>query len=116
MLLRRPRRHTKATAIFLAFATATTVLAGIDLASAATSGSYSLLASKDTSVAKADSEVANLELGLKFKSSTSGQLTAVRFLKASGDVNQHTVSVWDNATGTRLSTAVSANETASGWQ
>lgn len=36
-------------------------------------------------------------VGVRFAVVTSGYLTAVRFVKPSGDVSQHTVKVWDDA-------------------
>ena len=56
-----------------------------------------------------------LELGVKFRASTAGQITAIRFYKATQDTGTHVGSLW-SSTGTRLATATFTNETASGWQ
>lgn len=56
-----------------------------------------------------------VEVGFKFTSSTSGQITGIRFYKGSLNTGTHVVGLW-SATGTLLATATSTNETASGWQ
>lgn len=56
-----------------------------------------------------------VELGLKFRSSSSGYITGVRFYKGSGNGGVHTGSIW-NTSGTRLATTTFSNETSSGWQ
>ncbi|HXY42184.1 MAG TPA: DUF4082 domain-containing protein, partial [Vicinamibacteria bacterium] len=56
-----------------------------------------------------------IELGVKFRSSSAGQVTAVRFYKASLDGGTHTVKLW-SATGTLLGSGTSTGESASGWQ
>ena len=62
--------------------------------------------------AGADSPV---ELGLKFKSDTSGYVTGVRFYKSSKNTGTHVGNLWTTS-GNRLATATFTNETASGWQ
>jgi Domain of unknown function (DUF4082) len=57
----------------------------------------------------------SVELGVKFASSVNGTISAIRFYKGVQNTGQHTVSLWSSA-GTRLATASSTNETASGWQ
>lgn len=57
----------------------------------------------------------NLELGMKFTSNVSGQITAVRFYKAPTNTGTHIGNVW-SATGTLLGTQTFVGETASGWQ
>ncbi|MBT1070849.1 DUF4082 domain-containing protein [Pelotalea chapellei] len=56
-----------------------------------------------------------VEVGVKFRSDSSGTISGIRFYKAAGNSGTHTVRLW-NASGTLLATASSANETASGWQ
>ncbi len=56
-----------------------------------------------------------VELGVKFRSDTSGFVTGVRFYKASNNSGTHIGHLWAS-TGTLLATATFANETASGWQ
>lgn len=55
------------------------------------------------------------ELGMKFRSATEGQITAVRFWKAPSETGTHTGRIW-SATGTLLASVTFTNETASGWQ
>ena len=56
-----------------------------------------------------------LELGVKFRSTTGGKITGIRFYKPSGDSSTHTVNLWANS-GTNLATTQSSAESASGWQ
>src|SRR5829696_5880713 len=56
-----------------------------------------------------------VELGVKFRSSTSGAITGVRFYKGSQNTGTHTGSLW-SSTGTRLATVTFSGEPASGWQ
>jgi len=56
-----------------------------------------------------------IELGVKFRSSTAGTITGVRFYKTTGNAGTHTGELY-SSTGTRLAQAVFTNETASGWQ
>ena len=71
----------------------------------------------DTSAVPATlaTETSPLELGTRFRSSVTGQVTALRFYKAPGSVGPHVGHLWDS-TGTLLATATYAAETASGWQ
>ena len=62
--------------------------------------------------AGADSSV---ELGVKFRSDSSGYITGIRFYKTSTNTGTHTGSLW-TSTGTLLATATFSNESASGWQ
>ena len=55
------------------------------------------------------------ELGMKFQSAEAGQVTAIRFWKASSETGAHTGRIW-SATGTLLASVAFSNETASGWQ
>ncbi|TKB27207.1 DUF4082 domain-containing protein [Desulfopila sp. IMCC35006] len=56
-----------------------------------------------------------VELGVKFRSDTSGFATGIRFYKASTNTGTHIGNLW-TSTGTLLATATFSNETASGWQ
>ncbi|WP_164515429.1 DUF4082 domain-containing protein [Microbacterium sp. 10M-3C3] len=60
-------------------------------------------------------ETASVELGMAFRSTVAGTVTAIRFYKAAGDTGTHTGSLWD-ATGTRLAQVTFPSESASGWQ
>ena len=56
-----------------------------------------------------------VELGVKFRSDTSGYVTGIRFYKASTNTGTHVRNLWTTG-GTRLATATFSNEIASGWQ
>nr|MDT0658392.1 DUF4082 domain-containing protein [Micromonospora sp. DSM 115978] len=84
-------------------------------ADGAEADTYSFFADADVSRAAVDPDVVPVELGLRFAASGSGELTAVRFLKAKGDRGSHPVTVWSGA-GVRLATTTSGNESRSGWQ
>jgi hypothetical protein len=60
-------------------------------------------------------DTAAVELGVQFVPSTNGQITGIRFYKASSNVGTHTGSLW-SATGVQLATGTFSNESASGWQ
>ncbi len=55
------------------------------------------------------------ELGMKFQSTTVGQISAVRFWKAPSETGTHVGKIW-TATGTLLKSVTFTNETGSGWQ
>ena len=57
----------------------------------------------------------SVEVGVKFQSSTFGQINGIRFYKATTNTGTHVGSLW-TATGQLLASATFANETASGWQ
>ncbi|RCJ23210.1 Ig domain-containing protein group 1 domain-containing protein [Nostoc sp. ATCC 43529] len=57
----------------------------------------------------------SFELGMKFRSSQVGQITAIRFWKASSETGTHTGKIW-TAAGELLGSVTFANETTSGWQ
>ncbi len=56
-----------------------------------------------------------VELGVKFTSDVSGQITGLRFYKAAGNTGTHIANLW-SASGQLLATATFNSETASGWQ
>src|SRR5439155_1562250 len=57
----------------------------------------------------------NYELGTVFTSGVAGQITAIRFWKASNESGTHTGHLW-SASGQLLATAIFSGETASGWR
>ena len=57
----------------------------------------------------------SVELGVKFSSSVSGNITGIRFYKGPLNTGPHVADLW-SATGNLLATATFTNETASGWQ
>ncbi|MDO3416879.1 DUF4082 domain-containing protein, partial [Hymenobacter sp. BT770] len=56
-----------------------------------------------------------IEVGTKFRASTSGTVTGMRFFKGTNHTGTHVGSLWTTA-GAKLATATFTNETASGWQ
>ncbi|WP_303310999.1 N,N-dimethylformamidase beta subunit family domain-containing protein [Hymenobacter sp. BT730] len=56
-----------------------------------------------------------IQVGMKFRASTSGYITGVRFYKQSGNTGTHIGQLYSN-TGTLLAQSTFTNETASGWQ
>ena len=56
-----------------------------------------------------------VELGVKFRSTVAGTVTAVRFYKGSRNTGTHTGHLW-SSTGALLGTVKFTNETSSGWQ
>jgi hypothetical protein len=55
------------------------------------------------------------ELGMKFQSSVNGQISAIRYFKATGETGAHVGTIW-SSTGAPLTSVTFAGETASGWQ
>ena len=55
------------------------------------------------------------ELGMKFQTSTAGQISAIIYWKAPSETGTHTGKIW-SATGTLLASVTFSGETASGWQ
>lgn len=56
-----------------------------------------------------------VELGVKFRSDVAGNITGLRFYKASANTGTHVGNLWTSL-GTLLATATFTGETASGWQ
>jgi hypothetical protein len=56
-----------------------------------------------------------VELGVKFRSDSSGTITGLRFYKSAGNTGTHIGNLWSSS-GTLLATATFTSETASGWQ
>ena len=63
----------------------------------------------------ATSDTASVELGVKFRSSLAGSVSAVRFYKGAGNAGPHTVSLW-SLSGSLLGSGTSSGESAIGWQ
>jgi Domain of unknown function (DUF4082)/Bacterial Ig-like domain len=60
-------------------------------------------------------DASSVELGVKFRSSVNGFVSAIRFYKGSGNTGTHTGSLWTSS-GTQLATVTFSGESASGWQ
>jgi hypothetical protein len=56
-----------------------------------------------------------VEVGVRFRSSTAGFITGLKFYKGAGNTGTHTGGLW-TSTGTRLSTVTFTGESATGWQ
>jgi Domain of unknown function (DUF4082)/Fibronectin type III domain/Bacterial Ig domain len=56
-----------------------------------------------------------IEVGVKFNATSNGNLTGIRFYKASANTGSHVGSLWD-ASGNLLASGTFTNETPSGWQ
>ncbi len=56
-----------------------------------------------------------MELGVRFKASTDGEVTGVRFYKSAQNTGAHQGTLWSND-GKALATATFGNESATGWQ
>ncbi len=57
----------------------------------------------------------SVELGVKFSSKVAGNITGIRFYKASTNTGTHIGSIW-STDGTLLASATFTGESASGWQ
>jgi Domain of unknown function (DUF4082)/Fibronectin type III domain len=69
----------------------------------------------DTPATVAANDSNPLELGVKFQTTTAGQITGFRFYKSPQNIGTHVAHLW-SAQGMLLATATFTNETASGWQ
>ena len=65
--------------------------------------------------ATTDPDTSSVELGVKFRASTSGFITGIRYYKPAAATGTHVGTLW-TGTGTKLGTATFTGETASGWQ
>lgn len=57
----------------------------------------------------------SVEVGVKFRSDVSGQITGVRFYKGASNTGTHIGNLWNQA-GTNLGSVTFASESATGWQ
>jgi len=78
----------------------------------AASGSYTILTTQRPAETGSDAPV---ELGMKFKSTVSGNITKFRYFKPAGETGTHIGRLW-SAGGTLLKTATFTSETDTGWQ
>ena len=62
-----------------------------------------------------DTTRGSIELGTRFRATTAGSITAIRFYKHSGNTGTHVGSIW-SASGSLLARVTFSGETASGWQ
>ena len=64
---------------------------------------------------RTDSDTDSVELGVKFRATTNGFITGIRYYKPAESTGTHVGSIW-SSTGTRLANVTFTGETASGWQ
>ena len=113
------------TARVLGGAVGVTDLAGISLAAdytwsftisaGGTPQTYSIWNSTATPATPAAADTGAVELGMKFRSSVAGYITAIRFYKGTGNGDIHVGNIW-SSTGTNLARVTFSGETGSGWQ
>ncbi|RYF56503.1 MAG: DUF4082 domain-containing protein, partial [Comamonadaceae bacterium] len=87
----------------------------VNMTVAAPSNNATLFSASDTPATLSDSDTTQINLGVRFTSSTSGFITGIKYYKGVNDTGTHTGSLW-SVSGTLLATATFTNETASGWQ
>ena len=63
----------------------------------------------------AQNDPSAVELGMRFRADVNGTIVGIRFYKGPGNTGPHRVNLWTNG-GTLLATAMSVNESVSGWQ
>ena len=89
---------------------------GVNFTATANPAGQSLFTTQTPAITNAsDGSGVNYELGTSFTSTATGQITAVRFWKASSETGTHTGKIW-SSTGTLLASVTFSGETASGWQ
>jgi hypothetical protein len=79
------------------------------------SSSSSLFSPTDVPAVVSQNDPNAVEIGVKFQSSASGTVTAIRFYKGAKNIGSHTGNLW-SAGGKLLGSVTFTNETASGWQ
>ena len=62
-----------------------------------------------------DTDNNSYELGLKFQSAKAGQITTIRYWKATNETGSHIGTIW-SSTGDVLASVTFSDETADGWQ
>jgi hypothetical protein len=78
----------------------------------AAAGSYTVLTTQRPTTTGSDTPV---ELGMKFKSTVSGEITKFRYFKPAGETGTHMGRLW-SAGGVLLKSVIFTNETDTGWQ
>jgi VCBS repeat-containing protein len=75
----------------------------------------SLFSTTSTPAETALNDGTPLEVGLKFTSSVSGQITALKFYRSASDTGPDILDLW-TSTGTKLASVTFNSSSASGWQ
>jgi Domain of unknown function (DUF4082) len=63
-----------------------------------------------------EGDASPVELGVKFRSDTDGQVTGIRFYKGANNTGVHTGTLWSSSGEPLSETATFTNESSSGWQ
>jgi hypothetical protein len=79
------------------------------------SSDLSLFSPSDTPATITVNDPNSVELGVKFTSAASGEISGIRFYKGPQNTGTHIGDLW-SSDGTLLASATFTNETASGWQ
>src|SRR4051812_34627082 len=79
------------------------------------SGETSLWPDSEVPAAFATADHGAIELGVKLKSTVAGEVTGIRFYKASGNTGTHVGHLW-TASGAPLASVTFTQESATGWQ
>ena len=91
-------------------------VSGVDFTATANGGGQTLFTTQTPALTnETDGPGDDYELGMALRSAVPGQITAVRFWKASNESGTHTGRIW-SSTGTLLASVIFTGETASGWQ
>jgi len=75
----------------------------------------SIWSASDAPSTGSSNDASAVELGVRFRASTNGYITGIRFYKGSNNTGAHVGTLWSN-TGTQLAQVTFQNESASGWQ
>jgi hypothetical protein len=68
-----------------------------------------------TPAAASTADNSAVEVGVRFRTSTAGYITGLKFYKGASNTGTHTGGLWTNS-GTRLATVTFTGESGSGWQ
>jgi VCBS repeat-containing protein len=79
------------------------------------SATVSLFSASNTPAMTALNDGQPLEVGMKFRSSVAGQITALKFYRSAADTGNDLLDLWTSA-GAKLASATFTNTAASGWQ
>ncbi|WP_247372018.1 DUF4082 domain-containing protein [Bradyrhizobium sp. 18] len=89
-------------------------LVSLDVNAASSTTVRLFSASQEPSIVAAN-DPKSVELGVKFQTSTPGDVIGIRFYKGPTNTGTHVADLW-NSTGTLLATGTFTSETANGWQ
>lgn len=81
----------------------------------ATSTNYTIFQTTDVPAIPLQNDAEGIEIGTKFRTTLTGNITAARYYKGAGSTGTKVAHLWTSA-GTLLATATFTGETSSGWQ